>query len=376
MKYPEIIQEKFSTLNWRKLVVFNINDIMTTLPFSVPEKEKSLLFDEALRLLTDHHYRYCSEYKSILDTLKYNRNTSYSYEEFPFLPVRLFKDYKLSSINEETIFKTLNSSGTSGQDVSKIYLDKENASLQTKVLTKIVSTILGNKRLPMLIIDSKSVIRDRNIFTARGAGIIGFSIFGKDVTYALDDNMELDIDKVNDFIQRHKNKKIFIFGFTFIIWRYFVKYIHDNNLKLPRLDGVVIHGGGWKTLADESIDNIQFKKSIYDACGVKNVINYYGMVEQTGSIFLECSEGYFHCSIFSDIFIRRNDFSICDFNEIGLVQLISLLPTSYPGHNIISEDLGEIIGIDDCKCGRKGKYFLIHGRAEKAEIRGCSDTTE
>jgi hypothetical protein len=127
---------------------------------------------------------------------------------------------------------------------------------------------------------------------------------------------------------------------------------------------------------DEAVDNIQFKKSVSDSCGVKNIINYYGMIEQTGSIFLECSEGYLHCSIFSDIIIRRNDFSVCELNEIGLVQLISLLPTSYPGHNIISEDLGEIIGIDDCKCGNLGKYFLIHGRAERAEIRGCSDTVK
>ena len=188
--------------------------------------------------------------------------------------------------------------------------------------------------------------------------------------------MEMDIEKFKDFSQRHKNEKIFIFGFTSIVWKSFVKYILDNNLKLPRLDGVLIHGGGWKKLADEVVDNIQFKKSVYDTCGVKNVINYYGMVEQTGSIFLECSEGYLHSSIFSDIIIRRNDFSVCDFNEIGLVQLISLLPKSYPGHNIISEDLGEIIGIDDCKCGWMGKYFIIHGRAEKAEIRGCSDTVE
>ena len=155
-----------------------------------------------------------------------------------------------------------------------------------------------------------------------------------------------------------------------------MKNILANNFKIPKMSGYLIHGGGWKKLADEAVDNIQFKKSVYDACGVKNVINYYGMVEQTGSIFLECSDGYLHCSIFSDIIIRRNDFSICDFNEIGLVQLISLLPTSYPGHNIISEDLGEIIGIDDCKCGRLGKYFVIHGRSERAEIRGCSDTVE
>ena len=52
---------------------------------------------------------------------------------------------------------------------------------------------------------------------------------------------------------------------------------------------------------------------------------------------------------------------------------MSLLPTSYPGHNILTEDIGEIIGEDNCKCGLKGKYFLVHGRTKKAEIRGCSD---
>ena len=354
----------------------HINEIMTTEPFSLAKKDKTDLFNEVLRPLTNHHYRSCPEYKSILDALKYKKDVIYSYDQLPILPVRLFKDYKLSSINKEKIFKTMNSSGTSGQNVSEIYLDKENAFLQTKVLTKIVSTVLGNKRLPLLIIDSKSTISDRGLFTARGAGIIGFSIFGKDVTYALNKNMELDIQQVKNFLIKHKNEKIFLFGFTYIIWKYFIKVILTNNYKIPRFEGLLIHGGGWKKLADEAMDNVQFKKYIYNACGVKNVINYYGMVEQTGSIFLECSEGYLHCSIFSDIIIRRNDFSICDFNEIGLVQLISLLPTSYPGHNIISEDLGEIIGVDNCKCGQLGKYFIIHGRAEKAEIRGCSDTVE
>ena len=240
--------------------MFQINEIMTTPPFSLSKKEKSILFKEALSSLTNHHYQNCTEYKSILDVLKYNRGISYSCNQFPFLPIRLFKDYKLSSIDDEKIFKTMNSSGTSGQGVSKIFLDKENAFSQTKVLTKIVSTVIGNKRLPMLIIDSKSSIKDRNIFKARVAGIIGFSIFGKDVTYALDDNMELDINKVNDFVERHKNKKIIIFGFTFIIWKYFVKHIQDYNLKLQRSDGFVFHGGGWKKLLDEAVDNEQFKE--------------------------------------------------------------------------------------------------------------------
>lgn len=136
--------------------MFQINEIMTTPPFSLSKKEKSVLLNEAMNSLTNHHYQHCSKYKSILDALKYNRDACYSYDQLPYLPVRLFKDYKLSSIDEELIFKTMNSSGTSEQELSKIYLDKENAFLQTKVLTKIVSTVLGKKRLPMLIIDSKT----------------------------------------------------------------------------------------------------------------------------------------------------------------------------------------------------------------------------
>ena len=159
--------------------MFQINKILTKAPFSLSKTEKTKLFGEALFSLNSHHYKNCSEYKSILDALKYDKKTNYDYEQLPFLPINLFKNYELSSISKEKIFKTMNSSGTSGQQVSKIYLDKENASLQTKVLTKIVSTVLGNKRLPMLIIDSKSSVKDRNLFTARGAGIIGFQYLVK-----------------------------------------------------------------------------------------------------------------------------------------------------------------------------------------------------
>ena len=97
------------------------------------------------------------------------------------------------------------------------------------------------------------------------------------------------------------------------------------------------------------------------------------MVEQTGSIFIECESGFLHCSIFSDIIIRRADFTECANGETGIVELLSLLPQSYPGHIIITEDEGEIIGEDDCTCGRLGKYFKIHGRLKNAEMRGCSD---
>ena len=99
------------------------------------------------------------------------------------------------------------------------------------------------------------------------------------------------------------------------------------------------------------------------------------MVEQTGSIYIECEHNHFHSPVYSDIIVRRPvDFSKADHNESGIVQLISLLPLSYPGHSILTEDEGIILGEDDCKCGRLGKYFKILGRLNNAEIRGCSDT--
>ena len=57
----------------------------------------------------------------------------------------------------------------------------------------------------------------------------------------------------------------------------------------------------------------------------------------------------------------------------GVLQVLSLLPLSYPGHSVLTEDLGIIHGIDDSSGGRHGKYFSVLGRIPKAELRGCSD---
>lgn len=72
----------------------------------------------------------------------------------PFIPVRLFKEYDLQSVEPTQITKTMTSSGTTGQKVSKIFLDQETASNQSRVLWKIISNFIGTKRLPLLIIDT------------------------------------------------------------------------------------------------------------------------------------------------------------------------------------------------------------------------------
>ena len=101
------------------------------------------------------------------------------------------------------------------------------------------------------------------------------------------------------------------------------------------------------------------------------------MVEQTGSILTECYHGHLHTNIFNNIFIRSvNDFSILGDDQPGLIEIVSLLPSSYPGNLILTEDLGVQLGEDNCLCGKKGKYIKVLGRVKNSEVRGCSDTYE
>jgi hypothetical protein len=57
-----------------------------------------------------------------------------------------------------------------------------------------------------------------------------------------------------------------------------------------------------------------------------------------------------------------------------VIQVLSALPLSYPGHSILTEDMGILEGVDHSEGGRRGKYFSVIGRVPKAELRGCSDT--
>ena len=357
----------------------NLIDLLEYNPFEFDIKKKESVFNLLLNKLTIHHYNNCKEYKKIIDASSFNIQSEIDKKEIPFLPVRLFKLIDLKSIKNEDVVKTMTSSGTTGQAVSKIYLDKETALNQTKVLTKIVSSLIGKHRMPMLIIDSESVIRDRKLFSARGAGIIGFSLFASKKLFVLNEKMQINIEALKIFMDQNKGQRILIFGFTFMIWQHFYKELVEKNIKIDLSNSILLHGGGWKKLVNEYITNEQFKIKLHEQTQLSlgNIHDYYGMVEQTGSIYLECECGYLHAPIFSDIIIRDPiNFNVLNFGEKGIIQVLSLLPKSYPGHSLLTEDEGMIIGEDDCKCGRKGKYFRVLGRLKNAEIRGCSDTYE
>ena len=350
-----------------------LNKLYQEHPYSLKKNEKDKIFSKAITDLTKHHYIKCRVYKKIVNNLNFKLNKKYDSQKLPMLPVGVFKKFDLKSVSDSKVVKKLVSSGTSGNKLSKIYLDKENAKNQTIVLKKIMSTILGNQRLPMLIVDQNPKMLDRSIFNARAAAIYGFSLFGRDYFYLLNEKNEIDYNSLNRFLKKFGKNKFFIFGFTSLVFENLVKKISTNSTNFSFENAILLHGGGWKKLEELKISNSLFKKQLYNKLKIKNIYNYYGLVEQTGSIFIECNCGNFLTSNFSDILIRDKKFNILKNGKKGLIQLFSLLPTSYPGHNILTEDVGEIVLDSKLKCKIKGKHFIVHGRAKEAEIRGCSD---
>ena len=191
--------------------------------------------------------------------------------------------------------------------------------------------------------------------------------FGRQHVHALDEEMNLDETAVRGFLERHGSQPFLIFGFTFMVWQYFFERIVPLGLDLS--NGILIHSGGWKKLEDRAIGNTEFKARFRDATGLARIYNFYGMVEQVGSVYLEGEDGLLHPPNFADVIIRDPaTWREAEPGQPGVIQVISALPLSYPGHSILTEDMGVV------HAGHTDKAFSVIGRVPKAELRGCSDT--
>lgn len=343
-------------------------------PYKLSPPEKGRQFAAEMSRLTRLHYEGCNFYKSYVDNFGFKSGNFDDVSQVPFVPVRFFKEFELLSVPETEIVKKMTSSGTSGQP-SRIFLDKVTALGQTRALSSIMAGYIGSKRLPMLVIDTPEVVSNRNVFSARAAGVTGFSIFARERAFALNENLDLDFDILQDFLARHSGQEFMIFGFTHLIYSQLVIGLRKLGSVLDLSNGILVHGGGWKKLEALKVSDTQFKAELKELSGLHRVHNYYGMVEQTGSIFVECEHGNMHASDYSEVIVRDPvTFSVLPQNEAGVLQLMSTLPLSYPGHSLLTEDVGEIVSDDVCLCGRNGKSIKIHGRLERAEVRGCSDS--
>lgn len=346
-------------------------------PFGLSQDDKRARLLPMLRTLTQHHAAHCAPYRNVLDRVfgGADRLRIERLEDVPFLPVTLFKTHELSSVPESKVVKVLTSSGTTGQQPSRVFLDAETASVQAAVLVKVAQHFLGKERLPMVILDHPGVVRDRRSHSARGAGILGMAQFGHRPFYALREDMTLDEEGLCAYLDWASGRSVLLFGFTFMVWQYLVQALEGAGQRLNLPGGILVHSGGWKKLQDAAVDQRTFRERVQSVTGVERVINFYGMVEQVGGVYFENPIHHLQAPIYSEVIVRDPvSLKPMPDGQPGLVQVLSCLPTSYPGHSLLTEDLGVIRGVDPEGTGMGGRCFEILGRVPKAELRGCSDT--
>lgn len=333
-------------------------------------KKKNFL--KEILLIMKSHYKINLKYKRFLDNSLTNLKKISEIENLPFLHVNVFKFYNLVNVSNKKIVTKLHSSGTTGQNRSKIFLDKKNTILQKKTLLDLLKANISKERLPMVILDKNPIFSERSNYSAKIAAIFGFSLIGKSYFYLLDKKGEIDYKGFILFLKKNKNKKLFLFGFTYDVYLNLIKRF-KFKYKIDLSKAILLHGGGWKKMNHLKISKNLFNLKLKKKFNIKKIINYYGIVEQTGSVFFECAScNKLITNQYADIIIRNKNLEPCEKNIKGQIQLLSIVPRSYPGNSILTEDLG-IIYKSKCKFHKEYKSFNVIERIKKVEVRGCSD---
>jgi len=360
----------------------SIDNFLRLPPFAIDENRKSKLFSAMMWKAYTFHYKNCPEFQLFCQKQHVTPDKpAPALLQYPYLPVNIFKKHKLISVPENKIKNLLSSSATSG-NVSTIYIDSLTAKRQMLASSRITAAYLGNNRRPFLILDENPLLsRSKNI-SARSAATRGILMFSDSEDYFIKNTTKglvLDKNKLLRQLKVYENsqEEICIFGFTYILYNYAIKFLKEKNITFNLSDKTkVVHIGGWKKLESEQISRKSFLNNIEMTLGIpkNNVLDFYGFTEQMGLVYINSGDSPKTVPLYAEIIIR--DFQTLESVEegkAGLIQILTPLPYSYPGISVLTDDVGRIIGEGKDREGRWGTKFEIIGRAKKSEARGCGD---
>ena len=345
-------------------------------PFDLSVDDKEEFLDSKLNELVEYHTERCPGYATLVKDWRRTGGEISSIVDYPFIPVSLFKEYELRS--SQDMLAVIQSSSTTSASAAKVYVDKESRKRQTRSANLILADFIGQARRPYLVFDLESTVRGTKGFSARGAAILALAHMASEFLFVMregENGPELDYDALSAAVEQIGDQPFIAYGFTYLLFQAHEAMSGKNGFQ-AHPDSVFLHSGGWKKLTEIAVDKPTFNRHVagHWRLPAERVIDFYGMVEQIGIVYPDCSEGVKHVPYWADVIMRRADtLEPTTPGEPGLIQLVSSLPLAAPNHSVLSEDLGCIVYTDGCPCGRSGTAFTFQGRAPRSETRGCSD---
>ncbi|HVN45291.1 MAG TPA: hypothetical protein VMT66_08555 [Steroidobacteraceae bacterium] len=301
--------------------------------------------------------------------------------DLPYLPVGAFKaSPPLTLVTPEQIVHTLASSATTGQTPSRVALDAPTSRRMVKGVVAIVSNFIGPRRRPYLVVDVPETLSGLPQLGARAAAIQGLRAFATEIVCCLEavrgGEPSLDETRLLDLAARWRDQEVLVYGFTYMIWQHLVMPLRERGVSLAMPNVRVLHSGGWKRLQARAVTPAKFAAGVSAVfgCDPGRVLDFYGMVENVGVIYPDCEHGNKHVPAFAAVVVRDPlTLQPVAAGQQGLVQVCSVLPTSFPGFLVLTDDIGEVVRYDGCGCGRRGIAFRFVKRIPQAEIRGCGN---
>lgn len=358
----------------------SIDQLLEMDSFTDPTESDDVFYKSMSEALI-FHYKNSDRFREFCIRKNFEPKENFSLNDIPFIPSTLFKKLELSSVPKSDIIKTIHSSSTTGKNPSTILIDKITSERQQKIIISILSNFIGKERKSFLVLESKDNVSTGNEISSRSSAVRGLTPFMKSIRFILKPDLSLDIPQL-ETIDFDEFERPAIFGFTWILYLFIEKYQTNKEVRniFSKLhDPIILHSGGWKKLQNIQISKSDFNKKISDFFNTKPnyVIDFYGMVEQLGTIYPDCEYGFKHVPSYSRMIIRDiNTLEPVAHGERGFIQILTPIPHSYPGVSVLTDDIGKIIGINSCKCGRKGICFQFLERVKTADLAGCGDTFE
>ena len=92
-------------------------------------------------------------------------------------------------------------------------------------------------------------------------------------------------------------------------------------------EAILLHSGGWKKLAAQAVSKDEFSRRTAAVLGAdpRRILDFYGMVEQVGTVFVDCEAGNKHAPAFADVILRRPlSLAPADVGETGIIEVLSV----------------------------------------------------
>jgi hypothetical protein len=320
----------FDTVNFAKLIF-----------------QKNNKFEQCALELFSYQAKKNPTYKEFLELLHIDISQIKSIQEIPFLPIDFFKTriIKTSEWETEKIFL---SSGTSQMTRSAHHIKSLNLYHQS------ILNGLGQTTIPFN--ETHIIAYLPSYYDNPSSSLLYMVNFLMTQNKNKQHSFIQSEEQLHDYLKNATEENILLFGVSFALYDFAIKH---KNLKNKI---TIIETGGMKS-SGRTLSKTEIFEAISNAFPKANIYSEYGMTEMLSQAYTNNQSLYFNQSNTMNVFVNdenspRDNVKKIGRGRINIIDLCNIDSCAF----LQTGDTGEII-----EDGR----FLIHGRVDIQDIRGC-----